>query len=205
VSRLTCLRRGRVFIHPKSANPIWSGILTRLFCLSCLLAEIGNRLRVSSVVLVQNPSPPSRRRGVASSLVLFWRHNQFSYKRRYSQWERSFLPTLWHGGRILVPEISNPGKPLLLPLAALNLSIYRDVSIMRSEPEETRFFLCVVWHYHICGQFRGSTDEMMVQGYASRKGRASGGRSGTSLRRSFLQVLQCFKKILSEIRDQGAT
>ena len=24
-------------------------------------------------------------------LVLFWRHNQFAYKRRYSQWERSFL------------------------------------------------------------------------------------------------------------------
>ena len=24
-------------------------------------------------------------------LVLFWRHNQFTYKRRYSQWERSFL------------------------------------------------------------------------------------------------------------------
>jgi len=23
--------------------------------------------------------------------VLFWRHNQFTYKRRYSQWERSFL------------------------------------------------------------------------------------------------------------------
>ena len=29
-------------------------------------------------------------------LVLFWRHNQFAHKRRYSQWERSFLPTLWH-------------------------------------------------------------------------------------------------------------
>jgi transcription elongation factor Elf1 len=24
-------------------------------------------------------------------LVLFWRHNQFAYKRRYSQWDRSFL------------------------------------------------------------------------------------------------------------------
>jgi len=24
-------------------------------------------------------------------LVLFWRHNQSTYKRRYSQWERSFL------------------------------------------------------------------------------------------------------------------
>jgi hypothetical protein len=24
-------------------------------------------------------------------LRLFWRHNQFAYKRRYSQWERSFL------------------------------------------------------------------------------------------------------------------
>jgi hypothetical protein len=24
-------------------------------------------------------------------VVLFWRHNQFAYKRRYSQWERSFL------------------------------------------------------------------------------------------------------------------
>jgi hypothetical protein len=24
-------------------------------------------------------------------LVLFWRHNQSAYKRRYSQWERSFL------------------------------------------------------------------------------------------------------------------
>jgi hypothetical protein len=24
-------------------------------------------------------------------LVLFWRHNQTTYKRRYSQWERSFL------------------------------------------------------------------------------------------------------------------
>ncbi|HVH70789.1 MAG TPA: hypothetical protein VNB49_06745 [Candidatus Dormibacteraeota bacterium] len=24
-------------------------------------------------------------------LVLFWRHNQFAYKRQYSQWERSFL------------------------------------------------------------------------------------------------------------------
>jgi hypothetical protein len=24
-------------------------------------------------------------------LALFWRHNQFTYKRRYSQWERSFL------------------------------------------------------------------------------------------------------------------
>ena len=24
-------------------------------------------------------------------LVLFWRHNQFAHKRRYSQWERSFL------------------------------------------------------------------------------------------------------------------
>jgi hypothetical protein len=24
-------------------------------------------------------------------LVLFWRHNQFTYKRRYSEWERSFL------------------------------------------------------------------------------------------------------------------
>src|SRR5438034_7947177 len=24
-------------------------------------------------------------------LVLFWRHNQFAYKRRYSQWERSFF------------------------------------------------------------------------------------------------------------------
>jgi hypothetical protein len=25
------------------------------------------------------------------SLVLFWRHNQTTHKRRYSQWERSFL------------------------------------------------------------------------------------------------------------------
>ena len=25
------------------------------------------------------------------SLVLFWRHNHFAYKRRYSQWDRSFL------------------------------------------------------------------------------------------------------------------
>ena len=24
-------------------------------------------------------------------LVLFWSHNHFAYKRRYSQWERSFL------------------------------------------------------------------------------------------------------------------
>ena len=24
-------------------------------------------------------------------LVLFWRHNQSTYKRRYRQWERSFL------------------------------------------------------------------------------------------------------------------
>jgi hypothetical protein len=24
-------------------------------------------------------------------LVLFWRHNQFTYRRRYFQWERSFL------------------------------------------------------------------------------------------------------------------
>ena len=24
-------------------------------------------------------------------LVPFWRHNQFAYKRRYLQWERSFL------------------------------------------------------------------------------------------------------------------
>jgi hypothetical protein len=24
-------------------------------------------------------------------LVLFWRHNQFTHKRRHSQWERSFL------------------------------------------------------------------------------------------------------------------
>ena len=24
-------------------------------------------------------------------LVLFWSHNQFTYRRRYSQWERSFL------------------------------------------------------------------------------------------------------------------
>ena len=24
-------------------------------------------------------------------LVLFWRHNQFTHKRRYSRWERSFL------------------------------------------------------------------------------------------------------------------
>jgi len=24
-------------------------------------------------------------------LVLFWRHNHTTYKRRYSQWERSFL------------------------------------------------------------------------------------------------------------------
>ena len=24
-------------------------------------------------------------------LVLFWRHNQTTYKRRYSQWDRSFL------------------------------------------------------------------------------------------------------------------
>src|SRR5438552_1338828 len=39
-------------------------------------------------------------------LVLYWRHNQFAYKRRYSQWERSFLPTLWHsnGARILAPR-----------------------------------------------------------------------------------------------------
>ena len=27
-------------------------------------------------------------------LVLFWRHNQSAYKRRYSQLERSFLPSL---------------------------------------------------------------------------------------------------------------
>jgi hypothetical protein len=27
-------------------------------------------------------------------VVLFWRHNQFAYKRRYSQWERSFLSFL---------------------------------------------------------------------------------------------------------------
>jgi hypothetical protein len=25
------------------------------------------------------------------SLVLVWRHNQFTHKRRYSRWERSFL------------------------------------------------------------------------------------------------------------------
>jgi len=24
-------------------------------------------------------------------VVLFWRHNQFTHKRRYSRWERSFL------------------------------------------------------------------------------------------------------------------
>jgi len=29
--------------------------------------------------------------GTLLLLVLFWRHNQTTYKRRYSQWERSFL------------------------------------------------------------------------------------------------------------------
>src|SRR5215469_1754133 len=30
-------------------------------------------------------------------LVLFLKHNQSAYKRQYSQWEHSFLPTMWHG------------------------------------------------------------------------------------------------------------
>ena len=47
----------------------------------------------SSAVL----SPPLIRFSLLSAatflllLVLFWRHNQSAYKRRYSQWERSFL------------------------------------------------------------------------------------------------------------------
>jgi hypothetical protein len=42
-------------------------------------------------------SPPLTLFGLLSAatflllLVLFWRHNQSTYKRRYSQWERSFL------------------------------------------------------------------------------------------------------------------
>ena len=49
--------------------------------------------RNSSAVL----SPPLIRFSQLSAatflllLVLFWRHNQFTYKRRYRQWERSFL------------------------------------------------------------------------------------------------------------------
>jgi hypothetical protein len=26
-----------------------------------------------------------------SMLILFWKHNQFAYKRKYAQWDRSFL------------------------------------------------------------------------------------------------------------------
>ena len=39
-------------------------------------------------------------------LVLFWRHNRSTYKRRYSQWERSFLPALWrfNGAGIGFPQ-----------------------------------------------------------------------------------------------------
>jgi len=39
-------------------------------------------------------------------LVLYWRHNRSTYKRRYSQWERSFLPALWrfNGAAIGFPQ-----------------------------------------------------------------------------------------------------
>ena len=49
--------------------------------------------RNSSAVL----SPPLIRFSLLSAatflvlMILFWRHNQSTYKRRYSQWERSFL------------------------------------------------------------------------------------------------------------------
>jgi hypothetical protein len=49
--------------------------------------------RNSSAVL----SPPLIRFSLLSAatllllLVLFWAHNQSTYKRRYSKWERSFL------------------------------------------------------------------------------------------------------------------
>jgi len=50
-------------------------------------------------------------------LVLFWRHNQFAHKRRYSQWERSFLPTLWHfnGAGIGFPQRSCKAEARCVP------------------------------------------------------------------------------------------
>ena len=46
-------------------------------------------------------------------LVLVWSHNQSAYKRRYWQWERSFLYQRcdFNGARILDHEISKLSKP----------------------------------------------------------------------------------------------
>ncbi len=58
-----------------------------------IVIYINSFMKHSSAVL----SPPLTGFALLSAatflllLVLFWRHNQTTYRRRYSQWERSFL------------------------------------------------------------------------------------------------------------------
>ena len=65
-------------------------------------------------------------------LVLFWRHNQFTHKRRYSQWERSFLaiPSRSCWRTILICSVKTffkrCGMPRGLPKSAKLLSLAHE-------------------------------------------------------------------------------
>jgi len=69
---------------------LWWAVVS--FSIGWIIFYMTSSLKHSAVL-----SPPlilfSRLSAVTSVLllVLFWRHNQTTYKRRYSQWERSFL------------------------------------------------------------------------------------------------------------------
>ena len=70
---------------------LWWAVMS--FSIGWILFYINSFMKHSSTVL----SPPLIRFFRISVaiflvlLVLFWRHNQFTHKRRYSRWERSFL------------------------------------------------------------------------------------------------------------------
>ena len=70
---------------------LWWGLV--FLSIGWIVFYINSFIKHSSAVL----SPPLTLFALLSAvtflllLVLFWRHNQSAYKRRYSQWERSFL------------------------------------------------------------------------------------------------------------------
>jgi hypothetical protein len=75
-------------VVPKADSLVGGGV-----SLDWLDRLLHKRIKNSSAVL----SPPLTLFPLLSAatflllLVLFWRHNQTTHKRRYSQWERSFL------------------------------------------------------------------------------------------------------------------
>lgn len=72
-------------------------MLTSKYAISWLISYITGVTTNSSVVLSPSVILPSRLSTFMFLLllVLFWTHNQFSFKRQYSQWDRLFFGQRW--------------------------------------------------------------------------------------------------------------